>query len=204
MAKMALAAEEAGAIGIRANSVPDIQAIQKEVSLPIIGIIKKDYPGSNVYITATSREVDALAKTKVPIIAMDATMQQRPQETLEELVRYSRQHYPELKLMADTSTLGEAKAAEELGFDFIGTTMRGYTDYTKGKNIADDDFSYLKELLAQVSTPVIAEGKIDTPNKAARVLELGAYSVVVGGAITRPLQIATQFIHAIDRVDPGV
>lgn len=75
--------------------------------------------------------------------------------------------------------------------------MRGYTPATQGMNIADHDFEYLKELRSQVTRPIIAEGKIDTPEKLKRCLELGCHAVVVGGAITRPLEIATRFIEAI-------
>ncbi len=78
MSKMAFAAKLGGASGIRANSVKDIRAIKKEVDLPIIGIIKKDYPGSGVYITATEKEVDDLYQEGVDIIAFDATKQVRP------------------------------------------------------------------------------------------------------------------------------
>ncbi|WP_262315868.1 N-acetylmannosamine-6-phosphate 2-epimerase [Lacticaseibacillus parakribbianus] len=198
MARMAIAAKQAKAVGIRANTVTDIQAIQQVVALPIIGIIKRDYPGSKVYITATAREVDALAACHVPIIAMDATTQPRPKQSLAQLVAYTRDKYPDVLLMADTSTLEEAINAEHLGFDFIGTTLRGYTDYTRGQNIADHDFAYLRDVLNTVHTPVIAEGNIDTPEKAKLVLSLGAYSVVVGGAITRPQQIAERFVKQIE------
>ena len=73
MSKMALAAKQGGAKGIRANSVVDIRAIRKEVDLPIIGIIKRDYPDAEVYITATMREVDELMAVQPEIIALDAT-----------------------------------------------------------------------------------------------------------------------------------
>ena len=78
MSKMALAAYQGGAKGIRANSVEDIQAIRHEVSLPIIGIIKKDYDDSDIYITPTIQEVDDLVKAGADIIALDATNRLRP------------------------------------------------------------------------------------------------------------------------------
>lgn len=197
MGRMALAATQAGAGGIRANSVNDIEEIKRITNLPIIGIIKKDYPNSNVYITPTKKEIDCLAHCDVEIIALDATKQERPSESLEKLVQYTRENYPNILLMADISTIDEGIYAEKLGFDFIGTTLHGYTTYTKGQNIADNEFSFLKNLVTAVNVPVIAEGKINTPEKAQKALANGAHCVVVGGAITRPQEIAKKFHDAL-------
>ncbi|MFR2502242.1 MAG: N-acetylmannosamine-6-phosphate 2-epimerase, partial [Coprobacillus cateniformis] len=128
MSKMALAAKMGGAKGIRANSVEDIRAIKKEVDLPIIGIIKKDYDGTDIYITTTMKEVDALVEVGVDIIAMDATKQLRlNQQSLDEFFKAVKNKYPHQLFMADCSTVAEAKHADQLGFDFIGTTLVGYT-----------------------------------------------------------------------------
>lgn len=198
MARMARAAKMAGAAGIRANSVVDIQAIQDETGLPIIGIAKTDYPNSDVYITPTMKEMRAVAATGVEVVACQVTGEKRPNdEKLEEIVKQFRIEFPDTLLMADTDIMENALEADRLGFDIIGTTMRGYTAASKGLNVADNDFEYLKELLKNVKHPVVAEGKIDTPEKLKRCLDLGCHSVVVGGAITRPLEIATRFIDAI-------
>lgn len=198
MARMARAAKMAGASGIRANSVVDIQAIQDETGLPMIGIAKTVYEDSDVYITPTLKEMRAVAATGVEVVACQFTGQRRPNdEKIEDIVTSFRSEFPDTLLMADTDTLENAIAADQLGFDLIGTTMRGYTPASEGKNIADNDFEYLKELVTKIEHPIIAEGKIDTPKKLKRCLELGAYAVVVGGAITRPLEIATTFINAI-------
>ncbi len=198
MAKMALAAKQAGAVGIRANSVSDICAIKQAVSLPLIGIIKKDYPDSKVYITPTLAEMRQVAHTKVEVVACQVTNQPRPHnEDLQTSLRAFRQEFPNTLLMADTGDLADVKLASKLGFDIIGTTMHGYTPTTQNANIANNDFAYLKEVLATTELPVIAEGKIDTPAKAKRVLELGAHAVVVGGAITRPQEIAQRFVDRI-------
>lgn len=200
MSKMALAAKIGGACGIRANSVEDIHAIKQEVDLPIIGIIKKDYKDSEVYITATMKEVDALVQEGVDIIAMDATMQLRPQkQTLENFFSIVKQTYPNQLFMADCSTIEEAIYADQLGFDYIGTTLVGYTPQSKNDKIEADDFHIIKEILASVHHPVIAEGNIDTPEKAKRVLTLGCYSVVVGSIITRPQVITERFVREIER-----
>ncbi|MDC6396789.1 N-acetylmannosamine-6-phosphate 2-epimerase [Lactiplantibacillus pentosus] len=198
MSRMALAAKEAGAAGIRANSIVDIQAIQDEVDLPVIGLNKVDYPDSPVYITPTIKEMRAVAATGCAAVACDVTGQPRPNgEKLADIVATMRAEFPDTLLMADTDTLENVRLADELGFDIIGTTMHGYTPATKVANIADDDFAYLKAVLKTTSHPVIAEGKVDTPAKMKRCLDLGCHAVVVGGAITRPLQIAKNFIDAL-------
>ncbi|WP_461218088.1 N-acetylmannosamine-6-phosphate 2-epimerase [Lapidilactobacillus salsurivasis] len=198
MGRMAHAATLAGAAGIRANSVVDIESIQDETTLPIIGIIKREYADSQVYITPTIKEMRAVATTGVSVVACDVTRRERPCKTdLSEIVLTMREEFPDTLLMADTGSIADVETAISLGFDIIGTTMHGYTSETAGMNIADNDFSYLKQVLATSDRPVICEGKIDTPEKARRVLELGAYAVVVGGAITRPQEIASRFIDAI-------
>lgn len=198
MGRMALAAAQGGAAGIRANSVADIAAIKQQVTLPVIGIIKRDYPGSEVFITATMREVTELMRAAPEMIALDATARARPDgETLEQLVRRIRRDFPEVLLMADISDVDEAVAADALGFDCVGTTLYGYTAPTRGHRLPENDFALLKDVLAAVAVPVIAEGNVDTPERAARCLSLGAHAVVVGGAITRPQQITRRFTDTL-------
>ncbi|WP_320726707.1 N-acetylmannosamine-6-phosphate 2-epimerase [Enterobacter sp. 118C5] len=198
MSRMALAAAQGGAVAIRANSVVDIEAIKQQVSLPVIGIIKRDYPGSEVFITATMKEVDELMAVSPEIIALDATARKRPGgESLEKLVTAIRSRYPSVLLMADISTVDEAVAAQALGFDCVGTTLYGYTAETAGHSLPENDCAFLKAVLAAVTVPVVAEGNVDTPDRAARCLALGAHTVVVGGAITRPQQITARFMAAI-------
>lgn len=200
MARMARAAKQAGAAAIRANSVVDIQAIQDETGLPMIGIAKVDYPDSPVYITPTMKEMRAIAATGVAVVACQVTGQKRPRdEQLSDIVTQFRQEFPDTLLMADTDTFENAQVADQLGFDMIGTTMRGYTQASEGLNIADDDFAYLKQLLEFTKTPIVVEGRIDTPTKMRRALDLGAHTVVVGSAITRPLVIATEFMKALPK-----
>ncbi|WP_454121610.1 N-acetylmannosamine-6-phosphate 2-epimerase [Kosakonia sp. Marseille-Q7440] len=198
MAKMALAAAEGGAAGIRANSVVDIEAIRQQVALPVIGLIKRDYPDSEVFITPTLREVEELIAAAPEMIALDATQRPRPGgETLAQLVAGISARWPALLLMADIASVEEAVISEQLGFDCVGTTLYGYTPQTKGHTLPESDFALLKAVLAAVAIPVIAEGNVDTPERAARCLALGAHAVVVGGAITRPQQITRRFTDAI-------
>ena len=201
MGRMALAAWEGGAAGIRANSREDILEIQKTVDLPIIGIIKRDYPGSSVRITPTIKEIDELMEVQPEVIAVDATCRPRPDgKTLDEFYELIRKKYPTQKLMADCATVEEALHADELGFDFIGTTLVGYTEESRGQQIETNDFELIRTLVKHCKHPVIGEGNINTPEKVKRVMELGAYSVVVGSAITRPQLITETFVKALEEI----
>ena len=198
MSRMALAALEGGAAAIRANSLIDVQTIMEVVDLPVIAIIKRDYPGSDVYITPTLKEVDELMAASPAMIALGATSHQRPGELdLPALVAAIRQRYPALQLMADIATVDEARQAAKLGFDCVGTTLHGYTPESEGHILADNHCQFLRDVLAAVDVPVIAEGNVETPEMAANCLALGAHAVVVGGAITRPQQITRRFVDAI-------
>lgn len=198
MGRMARAATEGGAVGIRANTAADITEIAKNTELPIIGIVKRDYSDTPIYITATLREIKELAETPCKMIALDATNRPRHQgEALSDFVAAAREAAPGKLLMADVATLEEAVNAEKLGFDCVSTTLMGYTEQSEGQDIAENDFARLKAFLREVHIPVITEGHIDTPAKARRCLELGAHAVVVGGAITRPQLITKAFTAAI-------
>lgn len=171
------------------------------MGLPVIGIVKRDYDDSPVYITPTMKEIDELMEVKPEIIAVDATEALRPGGlALDVFYRDIRHKYPAQLLMADCSTIEEACYADELGFDFIGTTLVGYTSQSKGDEIAKNDFEIIRTILEKVRHPVIAEGNINTPAKARRVLELGCFSVVVGSIITRPQIITRTFTEEIEKL----
>lgn len=194
MGRMALAAAQGGASGIRAQSMADILEIQKNVDLPIIGIVKRNYDDSDVYITPTKKEVDELLAVGCEMIALDATDRLRPHgEKLEDLVYYIKEHGVEV--MADCSTYEECVAAEKMGFDCVSTTLCGYTPYSK--NVDGPNIELIKKLVKDLHVPVIAEGKINTPEDLKAVLDAGAYCAVVGGAITRPQNIAKRFSAVI-------
>ena len=202
MGRMARAAKEGGAAGIRANTKEEIKEIQEVTGLPIIGIVKRDYPDSAVYITPTMKEIEELMEVKPEIVAIDATGALRPGNvTLADFFHQIKEKYPEQKLMADCSTIEEALLADELGFDFIGTTMVGYTPQSKGLKIEENDFEILRTILKKVKHPVIAEGNVNSPEKAKRVIELGSYAVVVGSSITRPQLITKGYAEAVDSAE---
>ncbi|MBE6831226.1 MAG: N-acetylmannosamine-6-phosphate 2-epimerase [Ruminococcaceae bacterium] len=196
MGRMAFAAYEGGAVGIRANTPEDIREIKKTVDLPVIGIHKVDYPDSEIYITPTMKEIDELIQVGCDIIAIDATRRIRPNgRTLDGLFLQARSKYPSQLFMADTSCYEEGLHAQELGFDFVGTTMCGYTEYTKGTILPNYDL--LKKYVDTLEVPIIAEGGIWSPEQLKKVFATGVWTAVVGTAITRPREITKRFVNAL-------
>ena len=200
MARMAAAAMLGGACGIRANAAEDIRAIQKAVNLPVIGIIKVTGPGREYFITPTEKEVETLASCGVDVIAIDATARLRPDgRPIAEIFAVIRRLYPDQLFMADCVEWEDCIQAQELGFDIIATTMRGYTPRTAGVKLPD--FELLTRLGSVLHTPVIAEGGIWTPQDLGRILSIpGIHAAVVGSAITRPMEITRRFVSEIPAV----
>lgn len=194
---MALAAKQAGCKCIRTSSVRDVIGIKEKTGLPVIGLIKRTIEGYDSYITPTMEEIDQLVRADSDIIALDCTMRKRGDgTTINEFLARIRDKYPDIALMADISTLEEGLNAWKCGVDIISTTMSGYTPYSpQGEG---PDFALAKALVSQAGIPVIAEGKIHTPKQAKEMLDLGVHAIVVGGAITRPLEIAQRFYRAIE------
>jgi Putative N-acetylmannosamine-6-phosphate epimerase len=193
---MARAAKEAGAPCIRTSSIRDVAAIKEETGLPVIGIIKITYDGYDSYITPTMKEVDELVAVNADIVALDCTMRSRGDgTTINEFLAQIRAKYPDIILMADVSTYEEGVNAWKCGVDLVDTTLSGYTSYSPKKDGPDTEL--VRRLSADLSIPVIAEGKVHTPDQAVQMLEAGAFAVVVGGAITRPLEIAARFVNRI-------
>lgn len=198
--RIARAAVQAGAAALRINSAEHIAAIRQDTKIPIIGI-SKQYLGGKLRITPDFKSAQALAAAGASVIALDCTSAPHAfGEPGPQLLRTIREEL-RLPVMADISSLSEAIAAADAGADFIGTTLRGYTEQTR--HIRSFDWSFLADLIREVQVPVIAEGHIASPHDARRAVAQGAYCVVVGGAITRPGDITRQFVHAVDPVRDG-
>ncbi|MFE1743693.1 N-acetylmannosamine-6-phosphate 2-epimerase [Coleofasciculus sp. H7-2] len=182
IAAIAQAAILNGAVGVRIDTPAHVQAVRERVASPIIGLWKQQIPGYEVYITPQFEHAEAIAQAGADIIAIDATLRDRPgAETVETLI--TRIHDELGKpVMADVDTIESAIAAAAAGADIVGTTLYGYTAQTK--NFVPPGFDLLAQIVEQIGVPAICEGGIASPQQAKHALELGAYAVVVGTAIT--------------------
>ncbi|XID92631.1 N-acetylmannosamine-6-phosphate 2-epimerase [Paenibacillaceae bacterium WGS1546] len=199
MAVMAVAAAEGGAAAIRANTPQDVRAIKQKCGLPIIGLYKKQYPDSDVYITPTLLEAKEIADAGAEFVAVDATSLTRPNsQSLEDFIASIRESCPQVGIVADVSTFEEGVAAMKLGVDLISTTLSGYTPHSSQQK--EPDIELVRRLAALREVPVLAEGRIWTAEECAACLQAGAHAVVVGTAITRPQEITRRFVDAIRSV----
>jgi N-acylglucosamine-6-phosphate 2-epimerase len=193
MAAMARAAAVGGAVGIRANGADDVRAICAEVTLPVIGIQKKDYPGFEVYITPTFEDARIVVEAGAKMVAIDATPRPRPGGmTLAELVSRIQRELG-VPVMADLSCMDDAHAAEAAGCDILATTLSGYTTHGRAAS-PGPDLEFISLLAAFSQRPVIAEGRFQEPAQVTEAFERGAFAVVIGGAVTRPQEITRRFV----------
>ena len=194
MAMMAHAAEIGGAVGIRANGPRDVAAIRAVTSLPIIGLHKVDVDGFDVYITPRVEDAEALADAGADIIAIDGTLRPHPEGSTAEFITAVKAATG-LPVIADISTFDEALAAQVAGADLVSTTLSGYTPNSPQQT--GPDIALVRRAASMLPVPVLAEGRLSTPEEARAALDAGAFAVVVGGAITRPQQITARFVRAM-------
>ena len=179
---MAEAAINQGAVGVRLDTPAHVNAVRQKISLPIIGLWKQQIPGFEVYITPQFHHAAAIAQVGADIIAIDATLRSRPnQETTATLIERIHTELGKL-VMADVDTLEAAIAAMNAGADLVGTTLYGYTADTQ--HLKPPGFDLLAELVKKLEVPIICEGGIASTQMAKQALDMGAYAVVVGTAIT--------------------
>ena len=199
MARFAVAARQGGAAGIRANGVADVTAIRRAVDLPIIGIQKTPFPEGGWLITGSFEAARDLVAAGADIIALDCTRKGQDLGALDRVRRIKAELG--VAVMADVATLDEALAAQQAGADLVGTTLRGYTKETAEARAFDPAFVRL--LAERLETPLVAEGRIHTPEQAREALRAGSFAVVVGTAITAPSEITRRFagMLAMERED---
>jgi N-acylglucosamine-6-phosphate 2-epimerase len=192
---LAKAAVAGGAAAIRANGPDTIREMREALAVPILGINKVDRETNEVYITPTPEAAEEVIRAGADFIAVDCTGRPRPDgRSTSQLVAAIRERQA-VPIMGDVSTLEEAVAAARMGVDFVATTLAGYTPYSNGS--AGVDVNLIRAIAERVPVPVIAEGGVWTPEEAAQAIEAGAWSVVVGGAITRPRLITQRFVAAL-------
>ena len=188
---MALAVAGVGCAGLRIESEANVTAVAAATDLPVIGLIKSWPPGEPVFITASPAEVDALAGAGAAIIAFDATFRKHPVPVPEMIARI---HGHGRLALADCATFEEGIAAHEAGADLVATTLSGYMG--PGPEPTEPDLELIRRWAAQ-GLPIIAEGRIRTPEQARAAREAGALAVVVGSAITRPEHVTRWFLDAL-------
>ncbi|MFE8914895.1 N-acetylmannosamine-6-phosphate 2-epimerase [Streptomyces globisporus] len=194
LVRLARAAAAGGGSAIRANEPEVVAAIVAAVDLPVIGLWKDGDTG--VYITPTVRHALAVAEAGAAVVAADATDRPRPDgSTFAELVNAA--HAAGALVMADVATLAEGVTAAAQGADFVSTTLSGYVPGTPKQ--AGPDLALVASLAAAISVPVVAEGRISSPEEAAEALARGAHSVVVGTAITAPTALTSRFVGALEQ-----
>lgn len=191
MTAVAQAVALGGAAAIRAQGLADIEAIRAVVEVPIIGLVKRGSDG--IFITPTCEDCVEVARAGAEIVALDGTTRPRPDgQTLAECIQAIHDHGA--VALADCGSLDDARASIKAGADAVATTLAGYTG---GPPKVGPDFDLLRDMVALDAAPVVAEGRISTPEEAAAAFSLGAHSVVVGSAITHPTSITKRFVAAI-------
>ena len=194
MMAMMQSAVNGGAKGLRVAGKRDV-INATTFGIPVIGLTKPEKLPENwrsvVYITPGIKEVKELIEAGADSIAFDGTSRPRPDgSSIEQLIQLI--HFAGRLAMADISTLEEGLHCAELGADIISTTLAGYTDES-GEAGETPDFDLLTELVNRIEKPVFLEGRVWYPEEVKKAFELGAHSVVIGSAITRPHLITKRF-----------
>jgi N-acylglucosamine-6-phosphate 2-epimerase len=197
MAQVAQAAVAGGAVGIRGKGLDDLRAMRAAVDVPIIGLVKVGDTG--VYITPRLADCLEVAATGCEVVALDGTRRPRPDgRTLAETVAGLRAQYPSVLVMADCGSVADAAAAVEAGVDILGTTLAGYTgERPKTEGPDWEVVDGVVALASEAGLPVFVEGRVHTPAQAAEAMRRGAWSVVVGTAITHPTTLTRWFADAV-------
>lgn len=196
MAQMSRACELGGAAAIRCQGLSDIAAIKGRVEVPVIGLWKDGREG--VYITPTLRHARACVAAGADIVAIDATDRHRPDgKLLEDTVRPLQEEG--VLLMADCMTIEDIRHAYELGFDLVSTTLSHNKPAIETSLNEGPDLPLLRQAVEEFpDLPIICEGHVHTPQDARAALDAGAWSVVVGTAITHPTSVTSWFKAALD------
>lgn len=193
---MAQVAVGEGAVAIRANGPENVAAVRAQVKVPILGINKQRVEGFQVFITPTLESALAVIDAGAGIVALDGAPARRP-SGIDLRALIDGVHERGALVMADISTLDEGVYAADCGADIVATTLSGYTPYSP--QLEGPDFELIENLAQAVARPVIAEGRIYTPDNVRQAFERGAFAVVVGRAITEPKLLTGFFARATPR-----
>jgi N-acylglucosamine-6-phosphate 2-epimerase len=197
MSAIARAAELGGAVGIRAEGADDIRAIKAAVDVPVIGLVKRDVPGSPVRITASLDDAQAVAGAGADVVAVDATLRARPDGMATHDFIAALSAELEAPLLGDVDSVDAGLAARAAGADAVATTLSGYTG--DGSIPERPDLELVRRLAAEIDCPVLAEGRYSTPAEVAAAFDAGAFAVVVGTAISDPTVLTRRLAEASAR-----
>ena len=200
MTQVAQAAVTGGAVGIRAKGLDDLRGMRPVIGVPLIGLVKVG--ASGVYITPTLADCLAVAATGADVVALDGTRRPRPDGlSLAETISGLRAQFPQVLVMADCGSVGDAEAAMAAGADILGTTLAGYTG--EREKTDGPDWEVVDQIVAVADRPVLVEGRVHAPEQAAEAIRRGAWAVVVGTAITHPATITSWFAAAVGSAKPA-
>jgi len=189
-----------GASAIRSEGIEKTKMIIEQTNVPIIGLVKSKFEDGSVRITGSFKDVEDLISIGTHIIAIDGTFRKRENLSGPDFIEAVKSKFNCL-IMADIAKLDEAIACEEAGADLISTTLNGYTTETISDKVKEPNYDLVNQLVKRIKTPVVAEGRVNTPEAAKKMIELGAYAVVIGTAITRPHIITSWYVEAIKNFD---
>lgn len=189
-----------GASAIRSEGIEKTKMIIEQTNVPIIGLVKSKFEDGSVRITGSFKDVEDLISIGTHIIAIDGTFRKRENLSGPDFIESVKSKFNCL-IMADIAKLDEAIACEEAGADLISTTLNGYTTETISDKVKEPNYDLVNQLVKRIKTPVVAEGRVNTPEAAKKMIELGAYAVVIGTAITRPHIITSWYVEAIKNFD---
>ncbi len=190
---MALAAKMGGAQGLRIESVENILFIKKEIDLPIVGMIKKKIEGKKRFICPDIESINNIIKTNCDFIAIDYTLRDNCDKNHYIKVSKYVHENSNCEIVADISTVKEAKFAIECGADFVATTLCGYTFNTKDRKLPD--LNLIQQINEVGIKNLIGEGGYSKHSQYIKALELGAKIIVIGTSISRPHLIVKKIIH---------
>jgi len=199
IAAIAEAAVIAGAAAVRINSAAHVAAVRQRVTAPIIGLEKILDQSSAQWITPSLDDARALRDAGADVVALDATLRERPGTAVEVLLPAVRELG--VPVMADIDNLESGQRAVLLGAELVGTTLSGYTSAQQNR-LGDPDIELVRAL-AEASIAVIAEGRIKSPAEVAAAFDAGAFAVVVGTSITEPMALTRRFLAGIPTLTKG-
>lgn len=202
IAAFAKAAELGGAVGVRVRDAENVAAVRGATGLPIIALTKAQYNDGSVLITPDIDEVMKLVDAGADMIALDATQRRRPNGMFGiEFLQLVRSKIAN-QIVADISNLDEGLSAAQEGADFVATTLSGYVK-APVKTKYEPDYDLIGGIASGTTTPIIAEGRIWSPEQARQALQYGAFAVCVGSAITRPVDIVRRFVESLSINEPS-